>query len=56
MREEMNFLQRNQTCTLVLNPGDKKLVSYKWIFKRKNDILGVKPLRFKEKLLPRGFT
>lgn len=32
------------------------MVSYKWIFKRKEGIKGVEPDRFKAKLIARGFT
>lgn len=34
MQEEMESLQRSHTWTLVSNPGDKRLVSCKWIFKK----------------------
>lgn len=34
MQEEMESLQRSHTWTLVPNPGDKRLVSCKWIFKK----------------------
>ena len=35
MDEEMDSLIKNKTWNLVPNPGNKRLVSCKWIFKRK---------------------
>ena len=56
MREEMDSLVRNQTWTLVPNPWNRKIVSCKWIFKKKNGILGVEDSRYKARLVARGFT
>lgn len=56
MREEMNSLVRNRTWTLVPNPGDMKIVSCKWIFKRNEGIPGVEDSRYKVRLVARGFT
>ena len=50
----MDSLIKNKTWTLVPNPGNRRLVSYKWIFKRKEGILGAKALRFKARLVARG--
>ena len=56
MEEEMDSLIKNKTWTLVTNPGNRRLVSCKWIFKRKEGIPGAKASRFKTRLVTRGFT
>ena len=55
MDEEMESLLKNQTWILVKRPKQQKLVSCKWIFKRKG-VLGVENTRFKARLVARGFT
>lgn len=37
------------------NLGNKKLVSCKWIFKKKEGIPGIKTSRYKARLVARGF-
>ncbi|KAH9697399.1 hypothetical protein KPL71_023589 [Citrus sinensis] len=56
MREEIDSLVRNQTWILVPNPGNRKIVSCKWIFKKKEGIPGVEDSRYKARLVARGFT
>ncbi|KAH9800568.1 hypothetical protein KPL71_000711 [Citrus sinensis] len=56
IREEIDSLVRNQTWILVPNPGNRKIVSCKWIFKKKEGILGVEDSRYKARLVARGFT
>lgn len=56
MIEEMYSLRKNQTWTLIPNPGDKRLVSCKWLFKKKEGILSFDASRFKARLVARGFT
>ncbi|KAH9651061.1 hypothetical protein KPL70_026606 [Citrus sinensis] len=56
MQDEMESLQRNQTWTLIPNPGNKRLISCKWIFKRKEGIPDVEPPKYKARLVARGFT
>ncbi|KAH9679843.1 hypothetical protein KPL71_026299 [Citrus sinensis] len=56
MQEEMDSLQRNKTWTLVPNPGNRKLISCKWIFKKKEGIPEVEPSRYKARLVARGCT
>lgn len=55
MQEEMDSLQRNKTWTLVPNPGNMKLISCKWIFK-KEGIPDVEPSRYQTRLVVRGYT
>lgn len=52
----MDSLQRNHAWTVIPNPGDKKLVNCKWIFKKNNGVLGVVPSKYKVRLIVRGFT
>ncbi|KAH9762289.1 hypothetical protein KPL70_000762 [Citrus sinensis] len=56
IREEMDSLGRNQTWILVPNPGNRKIFSCKWIFKKKEGIPGVEDSRYKARLVARGFT
>ncbi|KAH9681558.1 CCHC-type domain-containing protein [Citrus sinensis] len=56
MQDEMESLQRNQTWTLIPNPGNKRLISCKWIFKRNEGIPDVEPPKYKARLVARGFT
>nr|KYP64655.1 Retrovirus-related Pol polyprotein from transposon TNT 1-94 [Cajanus cajan] len=52
----MKSLQKNLTWKLVSLPTGKKVISCKWIFKRKDGIPGVEAPRFKARLVARGFT
>lgn len=36
MKEEMNYLQSNNTCELVTIPKGKKIINYKSIYKKKS--------------------
>lgn len=56
MREEIESLLKNGTWILVKNPGTQKLVSCKWIFKKKVEAEDVETIRFKARLVARGFT
>ena len=55
MDEEMKSLHDNHTWDQVKRPTGSKLVSCKWIFKRKQCIPEVEQGRFKAKLVARGF-
>lgn len=56
MRDEFNSLTKNETWELVDRPPKQRLVSCKWIFKRKETVDPVEPIRFKARLVARGFT
>lgn len=56
MQDEMDSLQRNHAWTIIPNPGDKKLVNCKWIFKKNDGVLRVEPSKYKVRLIARGFT
>ena len=55
MEEEIQSLLKNQTWELVEIPKGKKIVDYKWIYKYKEGIPGVKEARCKARLVARGF-
>lgn len=52
----MDSLTKNQTWALVLNPENKKIISYKWILKKNKGIPSVEDSRFKTRIMVRGFT
>lgn len=54
--EEINSLMKNNTRLLVDRPGNKKIVGCKWIFSKKECILGVEQGKFKARLVAKGFT
>ncbi|GJV20747.1 retrotransposon protein, putative, ty1-copia subclass [Tanacetum coccineum] len=56
MKEEIDSLRKNKTWELVDYPVRQKLVSCKWLFKIKEGIEGVQKLRYKARLVARGFT
>ena len=56
MREEIESLLKNYTWILVKNPLTKKIISCKWIFKRKIEVGKTENIRFKARLVARGFT
>lgn len=53
MNEEYKSLHNTKTIEIVDKPKDKKLVGSLWVFKRKEEITGV---RFKARLVAQGFT
>nr|GEW71489.1 zinc finger, CCHC-type [Tanacetum cinerariifolium] len=55
MEEDMDSLRKNKTWELIDHPAGKKLVSCKWLFKIKEGIEGVQRLRYKARLVARGF-
>lgn len=55
IKDEINSLLINNTWTLVPRPKNKNIVDCKWVFTIKNDEFG-KPLRYKARLVARGFT
>ena len=55
MNEEMQFLAKNNTWDLVQLPRSVKPVGCKCVFKKKEGISGVEPVRFKARLMAKGF-
>ncbi|KOM37136.1 hypothetical protein LR48_Vigan03g051700 [Vigna angularis] len=56
MEEELKALRKNSTWRLVDLPKGKKVVSSKWIFKKKEAIPRGEKARYKVRLVAKGFT
>ena len=56
IKEEMDSLNRNDTWELVEKPDNKKVIACKWIFKVKEGVTQEEPVRFKVRLVAKGFT
>jgi hypothetical protein len=56
MQEEMQSLDKNDTCDIVCLPIGKKVVRCKWIFKRKEGSSPSEASRFKARLVAKGFS
>ncbi|VFQ88509.1 unnamed protein product [Cuscuta campestris] len=56
MREEMESLSENQTWELVTRPKERKIVTCKWLFKKKEGTIPGEGVRYKARLVARGFT
>jgi len=56
MIEEMESLHKNQTWELVKPPREQKIVSCKWIFKKKEGIPSAKSVRYKTRLVAKGYS
>ena len=52
----MQFLEKNGTWEIVHLPKQKKSVRCKWVFKRKEGLSPSEPLKFKERLVAKGFS
>ncbi|KAL1556436.1 Retrovirus-related Pol polyprotein from transposon TNT 1-94 [Salvia divinorum] len=56
MGEEMESLWKNLTWELVKRPKGRKIVTCKWIFKKKEGTTPDEGVRYKARLVARGFT
>ncbi|KAG8491046.1 hypothetical protein CXB51_014200 [Gossypium anomalum] len=56
MQEEMKSLHKNKTWDLVKLPKGKKIVRCKWVFKKKQETLGVEEPRYKARLVAKGYS
>jgi hypothetical protein len=56
MQEEMQLLDKNSKWDVVRLPKHKKVVRYKWIFKRKEGLSPKEHAKFKAMLVAKGFS
>lgn len=56
MNDEMAYLEANKTWDPVYLPKEAKEIPCKWVYKLKDEILGIQPPRFKARLVAKGFT
>jgi len=56
MGDEMQSLLKNYTWDIVDHPKNQKIISCRWLYKKKPGIPGVEPERYKARLVARGFT
>ena len=56
MKEEFDSLIRNKTWILVDKVMMRRVISCKWVYKKKIEIADQEQIRFKARLVARGFT
>lgn len=56
MNEEMLSLDKNNSWELVIRHENRRVVSYKWIFRIKEGLASFEPRRFKTRLVAKGYT
>ena len=56
MDEEMESFKKNQTCELVKLPKRKRAIGCKWVYAKKEGILGSNGIRYKARLVANGFS
>ncbi|CAM8903205.1 unnamed protein product [Rhodiola kirilowii] len=54
MHDEMDSLKKNKTWEMVDRPPKTRIAGSKWIFTRKEGILGLEPPKLKARLVARG--
>ncbi|KAJ4715305.1 Retrovirus-related Pol polyprotein from transposon TNT 1-94 [Melia azedarach] len=56
MGDEMESLHKNQTWELTKRPRDKKIVTCKWVYKKKEGETSVEGIKYKARVVASGFT
>ncbi|KAJ4705025.1 Retrovirus-related Pol polyprotein from transposon TNT 1-94 [Melia azedarach] len=56
MGDEMESLHKNQTWELTKRPRDRKIVTCKWVYKEKEGEISVEGIKYKARVVARGFT
>lgn len=56
MGDEMEYLDKNQTWELVKRPKERKIVTCKWVFKKKEGSSPTEGVKYKVRVVARGFT
>ena len=54
--DEMESLQKNKTWELVKRPLDRKIITCKWVFKKKEGISPTEGIKYKARVVARGFS
>ena len=52
----MESLQKNKTWELVKRPLDRKIITCKWVFKKKEGISPTEGIKYKARVVARGFS
>jgi transposase InsO family protein len=55
MGDEMESLHKNQTWELVRLPTERKIITCKWVFKKKEGISPTEGIKYKARVVARGF-
>ena len=56
MGDEMESLHKNQTWDLVIQPSGRKIITCKWVFKKKEGISPAEGVKYKARVVARGFN
>ncbi|CAM8911008.1 unnamed protein product [Rhodiola kirilowii] len=56
MGDGMESLHKNQTWGLVKRPKERKIVTCKWVFKKTEGISPSEGIKYKVRVVARGFT
>ncbi|KAJ4723126.1 Retrovirus-related Pol polyprotein from transposon TNT 1-94 [Melia azedarach] len=56
MGDEIESLHKNQTWELTNRPRDRKIVTCKWVYKKKEGETSVEGIKYKARVVARGFT
>lgn len=56
MEEEMESLSKNSTWELVRLPLGRKIITCRWVFKRKEGITAAEGVKYKARVVARGFS
>lgn len=56
MQDEIDSLNKNETWVFVDRPRNQKLVGCKWIYKLKESPESKEPIKYKSRLVAKGFT
>ncbi|KAJ4714183.1 Retrovirus-related Pol polyprotein from transposon TNT 1-94 [Melia azedarach] len=56
MGDEMESLHKNQTWELTKRPRDRKIITCKWVYKKKEGETSVEGIKYKARVVARGFT
>ena len=56
MGDEMESLQKNKTWELVKQPLDRKIITCKWVFKKKEGVSPTEGVQHKARLVASGFS